>query len=226
MKRWFAAPSAILLAFLAYSLATAPLSFVFLGQYVYGWPDARIVVLEVFSILAILPAAVMSRRPSTTKVVAIFCAGFAAFNLLMFVLFNYDTNAPDGIASGVFSTQSAMTLLKVMYAMRLSPIYGLAGQSIAWFTAMVASVFVLRLSKGPVVAFLESAEFATCVLAAYALGVYVLIPQWSERAITGLQSETIVSWYTNDDLLIVALAASVFLAVARLRVRPSVSRPG
>ena len=221
MKPWYALPAVLSLASLGVSLALAPFAFPMLGQSVYQWPDARITALEVLSMASILFFAATLKRPRLLRLTAAACAVFAGFNFILFVVFNYGTNAPDGILPALFSAQAAMTAESVMDGLRLSPVYGLALQTIAWFIAMVASVFSLRLSRGFRPAVFDALLFASLVLALYALGVYLVIPQWSSRAVIGLQSGTVFAWFTNDDLLVLASAASLAFAAVRLRWKPS-----
>jgi hypothetical protein len=215
--RWpVVVPAVVFLSALAYSLVSAPFAFLFLGESVYQWPDGRITFLSSLSILFVLLAGRALCRPGTQKVLAATCGVVSGVNLALFVVFNYGTNLPDGLLPQLFSANSASTVLRWMYWERLSPIYGLAAQAGAWFVAVVVSFFALKLPRGVDVAALDAAAFASCVLALYALGVLLIIPQWSARAVTGLQSGTILSWFTNDDLL--AFSAAILLLLLAVRI--------
>ncbi|MDG6926663.1 MAG: hypothetical protein JRN09_08930 [Nitrososphaerota archaeon] len=216
--RWLAlVPAIISLSFLSYCLAAAPFAFVFLGARVYQWPDGRVTLLGCLAVCSVLLAGRALLRPRAQTALALACMAVCGFNFLLFVVFNYGTNLPDGLLPQAFSAGSAMKVLQWTYGERLSPIYGLAIQTGAWFSGTVASVFALRLRRGVGAALLDAASFASFVLMLYALGVYLIIPQWSARAVTGLQAGTPVSWFTNDDLLL--CSGVVFVTLFALRRR-------
>jgi hypothetical protein len=219
MRFVLAVPSAAALSLLALNLIGAPFAFLLQGQIVYQWQDDRITALAVLSILTLLFFAVTTKRPGFVKMTASTCVFLSGFVFLLFLVFNYGTNAPDGLLPQLFSVQSAMTSMKVMDAMRLSPVYGLATQTIAWFVALVSSVFVLALPRGVTSASYYATLSASSVLALYGLGVLLVIPQWSARGVVGLQEGTALSWFTNDDLLVVATASIVTLTALRLMPR-------
>jgi hypothetical protein len=213
-----AVPTVLLLGLLVISLVSAPFAFYLEGQAVYQWPDSRITVLEVLSIFAVLVFVGVARR-SVLRPLAAACLAFAAWNLLLFIVFNYGTNAPDGLLPQLFSANAAMTAMGIMDSMRLSPVYGLAAQTIAWYVAVTVSFLAFRWPKGPSRASLDAVLLGSSVLAVYALGVYLVIPQWSMRAVTGLQDGTLLAWFTNDDLFFVGVGA--FAGCLFLRYRGS-----
>jgi len=214
----FALPAILSLSLLAVILLMAPYAFPMRGQSVYQWPDARVTVLEVLSIFAILFFAGTLKKPGVLKLTSAACFGFAGVNFVLFIVFNYGTNAPDGTLQQLFSAQAAMNAMNLMDGLRLSPVYGLAVQTIAWFLAMSVSFFAFRFGKGTRPAALDALQFMSLTLALYALGVCVLIPQWSARMIVDMQNSTVLSWFTNDDLLIVATTAFLVSMALRLTI--------
>lgn len=219
MKAYLAASVLVLASLLVYFLATAPFAFTSQGQAVYFWPDDRITALSVLSIVGLLAIAATFATGRFLSITAAFCLVLSGSILALFFIFNFGTNAPDGILPSVFSTRAATDAMNLLDEMRFSPVYGLPAQALAWFLATVASFFALRLHGSKRLALIEAGGFASLVLAAYALGVYLVIPQWTERAVTGLQYGTALSWFTNDDLLVCASLASFALLALRLAAR-------
>ena len=103
MKPWYALPGVLSLASLGVSLALAPFVFPMLGQSVYQWPDARITALEVLSMASILFFVGEFEETQAAQGGSGRGAVFAGFNFILFVNFNYGTNAPDGILPALFS---------------------------------------------------------------------------------------------------------------------------
>lgn len=207
---------AALASLLVYSLVMAPFAFTSQGQQVYLWPDDRITALAVLFKVGLLAVAAKSGNGRLRSLTAAVCLLLSGSILLLFFIFNFGTNAPDGVLPSIFSTGAATAAMNILDGMRFSPIFGLPVQALAWFLATVTSFFALRLRKGARLATLEAGGFASLVLAAYSLCVYLVIPQWAQRAVTGLQYGTFVSWFTNDDLLVSASLALVALMALRL----------
>jgi len=217
MRLKFAIPAVVALSALCLSLFAAPFAFPIEGQSVYQWPDSRITALMVASILTLLVSAATITGPRVRKVTSVACLGLSGLVFLLFLVFNFGTNAPDGRLPQLFSAQAAMNAMNIMDEMRLSPVYGLAIQTIAWFIALLASFFSLRLSRGLASASSDTLLLASSLLATYALGVCLVIPQWSARAIVDMQNGTFLSWFSNEDLLVAATAFSALLCAVRLR---------
>lgn len=226
--RWpVVAGAAAVLAAFGYYFITAPFAFPMEGQMVYGWSDYRITLLAGASILAALLLTGTSGRPRLLRLTAAFCTLLAGSVFTLFVVFNFGTNGPDGVLPSLFSTGGATAAMNVLDAMRLSPINGLPIQALTWFGVTVASFYALRAPRGLAMAAVDAGQFACSILAIYALGVYLVIPQWSQRVITGLQYNTAFGGLTNDDLLVgatvtfFALLAFRIAAKQRLHVLPS-----
>ena len=216
MRPSCALPAAALLGLLIFEVVEAPRSYVVSGETVYQWQDGRVTLLGCLFVVFLLSFLASVGRPRLLKLAAGASVAATAMTFALFVSFNYGTNGPDGLLPGLFSTSSAMAILGVLDAMRLSPVYGLAVQTLAWFLAMVVSFFFLRFGKGTRMAFVESIIVASLALAAYGLGVYLVIPQWSARSVTGLQDGTPISWLTNNDLALLASLVCLGFVTVRL----------
>ncbi len=90
-------------------------------------------------------------------------------------------------------------------------------QSVLWFSLLLASFLSLRLSRTERAgtAIIDSVQLGLAILLLFEVGTYFICPNWRAVRVTNIQKDTVLSWFTNNDLLLTAGGALCIIICAR-----------